>query len=185
MASFQWGKIIVNPGGVKIFSMILTPLIYSIAEGIAFGVLFYAIYLTSALNMQDIIGVFAISAAMFIFSGLIGSLFSIKTTFTIGKILLIASLSYLFILPIFVLIVMFNPIFINQPLVLAVYSIMGFIMLLYIMYDFSVITKINQFAMIVSNKEQIMYSLMFGFKLLIDFVGLVMVMLRIFIAFKK
>jgi xanthine/uracil/vitamin C permease (AzgA family) len=73
--------------------MLLMPLIYSIAEGISFGILFYAISLSANnLNIQDIIGVLAISSAMFLFCGLVGSLFSLKTTFTLGLILLIASL---------------------------------------------------------------------------------------------
>ncbi|GHU50693.1 hypothetical protein FACS189459_5060 [Bacilli bacterium] len=62
--------------------------LYSIGEGIAFGILFFAVHLSSEYDLSGLSFVFLIGGGLFCVSGLIGSILSQKAAFTLGKFLM-------------------------------------------------------------------------------------------------
>jgi FtsH-binding integral membrane protein len=63
--------------------------------------------------------------------------------------------------------------------------IWGFLLILYILYDFSVIKKSDTYLSTTEENIRNNYVLMFGFKLLIDLVGLLWHVVRMFYIFKR
>jgi FtsH-binding integral membrane protein len=81
---------------MKLGTIITMIVLYGIGNGLAFGVLFYAIGQSqSAVNMIDIMTCFLITGLIFGICGTIGTFLSVKFTLSLGKFLMIATFSFL------------------------------------------------------------------------------------------
>jgi FtsH-binding integral membrane protein len=76
-------------------------------------------------------------------------------------------------------------IFGSDKLNLVIWAVWGFLIILYIMYDFSVIKKSQQYIQMTDESTQKKYVFMFGFMLFINLIQLLWLLLRLFIALKR
>jgi FtsH-binding integral membrane protein len=110
---------------------------------------------------------------IFIISGLIGTVLTTKFTLSLGKILVVTTIAFLLVYFIAIMLTMFIPGAATNNFYYLIYAIFGLLMIGYIMYDFSIIKKMDGFVAAQHSEIQKKLVFMFGFKLLIDFVGLV------------
>jgi FtsH-binding integral membrane protein len=161
----------------SIVTILIAIILYSIAEGIAFGILFFAISRSfeETVNLSDLCFIFGIGGGIFLISGFIGTLMSNKTTVTLGKILSIMTIILLLVfLPLMLILAFIPGVQVFSDKLFALYNIIaGVLFILYAAYDFSVIKKMEQYIKLQSDKIQLKYVLMFGFKLLIDLIGII------------
>jgi hypothetical protein len=161
---------------VKLGTIIAMISLYAIANGIMFGILFYAIQHTdgmdSSINMQDFLYCFLITGAVFAICGGVGSILSTRFTLSLGKFLMIATFSLLGFLLIFGLISVFAFHHNFDTLHTVILGVWGLLMIGYIMFDFSVIRKSQSFMDLVDDDMQIKYVFLFGFTLLIDLINM-------------
>jgi FtsH-binding integral membrane protein len=94
----------------KLSTIITMIALYGIANGICFGLLFYAIQHTNNVhvNMSDILYCFLITGCVFAVSGIVGTLLSVKFTLTLGKFLLIATLTFFLVYIILMIVMIFS-----------------------------------------------------------------------------
>jgi FtsH-binding integral membrane protein len=172
MSMYIWTRI----QKVSKYTIISCIVAYGIAEGIAFGVLFYAIGLTvgtesEILSFGDLAYCFLFAGSVFVIAGLVGMALTAKTTFTLGKFIMVMSLIMLLMFPVMLIMYLCGATM-GNGIIYAIYAAMGLLFIGYIAYDFSVISKMSEFDLFSDDKVKLNLTLMFGFKLLIDFVGL-------------
>jgi FtsH-binding integral membrane protein len=81
---------------MKLSTIITMIVLYGIGNGMAFGVLFYAIEQSqSSVDMIDVMTCFLITGLIFGICGTIGTFLSAKFTLSLGKFLLIATFAFL------------------------------------------------------------------------------------------
>jgi FtsH-binding integral membrane protein len=114
---------------------------------------------------------FAIAAVIFTGTGVIGKLISFKTTLTMGKFLMIATFVMLGCIFILSLLSVFG-VMPGTRFMYIYYVLVGILFIGYMLYDFSIISKMDSFALASDSHVKFNITLMMGFKLLIDFVGL-------------
>jgi FtsH-binding integral membrane protein len=162
--------------------------LYSFAQGISFGALFFILDLAQVAGSQyklwDIIYIFAIGGGIFLISGVIGSFLSHKATITLSKFLLYISMSVLVLFVVLMFLAIFG-VFASERFYLILYFLMGVIYILYIMWDFSVIRKSEQFMQMADDKVKLNFVLMFGYKLLVDFIGLIWTLIRLYLMLNR
>jgi FtsH-binding integral membrane protein len=95
--------------------------LYGIGNGLSFGILFYAISLSqSAVNMIDIMLCFLVTCVVFAISGVVGTILSLKFTLSLGKFLMIATMSFIFTFLILMFISLFTNILGDSKINLAI-----------------------------------------------------------------
>jgi FtsH-binding integral membrane protein len=95
---------------MKLSTIITMIILYGVGNGMAFGVLFYAIEQSqSAVNMIDIMTCFLLTGLIFGICGSIGTVLSVKFTMSLGKFLMIATFAFIGIY----LILIFTSLFTN------------------------------------------------------------------------
>lgn len=160
--------------------------LYCLAQGIGFGMLF-------SLFAQDswtLILIFGVSGIMFILCAIIGYFMSANAAFNLMKMLSIGWIAT-FILMILMFIPMIIMLSIGGSYVgfQWYYSlIMGIFCLLfmgYISYDVWMISKTSEFAQIADSRAFNNLSLFFGYRLLIDFVGLFWTIASLILRFRR
>jgi hypothetical protein len=171
--AFQLNKFFAQPNEINNTTLITMMLVYTLAEGASFGVLFtsiqYMLPHQQQYMMQDILGVFIVAAVVFITAGAIGFVSANKENFGLMKFMGILSIALVVLIPI-ILLSMF--VFNITPFMIVLYGIMALLMICYIIYDFIVITRLQTFVQLESNNVTFAFCLLFGFKLLSDFIGL-------------
>jgi len=187
MAMYLFGKMFVAPDKIKYATIIAMLLMYSLAEGFGFGTLFYAVMNTngvSGFEAYDLFIIFGIGAAVFLIAGLIGMFLNSNATMSLGKIIMYMSMALLPIWLVVILLSIFNVGF-SLGMWTAIYSVVALLFVLYIVFDFSTIAKMNQFTSLASTSVQFKMAFLFGFKLLMDFVGLIWMLIRLYLIFKR
>jgi len=174
---------------VKLATLISLVILYSIANGISFALLFYAIKQTnhvihdSSFQVGDICWCFLISGAIFLITGFLGTLLSVRYTLSLAKFLMIATMVFMVCFLVFFIINIFTQL--TTTTFIIIYGIWGFLMILYIMFDFSMIKKSQPFISIQENSIQTKFVWMFGFTLLVDLIQLVWVAIRLYLITRK
>ncbi|MDR2567924.1 MAG: hypothetical protein LBC44_01285 [Mycoplasmataceae bacterium] len=189
MSMVVWAKI----NTVRIGTIITTIVFYSVAEGIGFGILFFAIGLSTEASeiMRDVMLLFLAGGLIFAITGIIGTMLSKKATIGLGKFILIATIAYIVIMLITFIVVIVAAAVGNGAILDAlnsnaflflIFGFEGILFILYIAFDFSSIKKSEAF---INSELSFRYSLIFGYKLLIDLIGLIWVLIRIFLATRR
>lgn len=188
MSFFIWRKI----ERVKKTTIVIMYSLYLLAEGFAFGILFsaFTINFGSAKGIQYLILIFAIGGLAFLIAGVIGQRLSTRATMSLGRFIMFLSIAFLilFFITMIFAIVCYATNGINGALDSWISVIMCFscvLFFLYIMYDISVISKSQIYVGMQENAVQWNYALMFGFILLIDFVGLVWQIAYMFLRYAR
>jgi len=173
---------------VKLGSIIALTTLYGLANGISFGVLFYAVQTTSGVqdnfNVGGLCWCFLIAGGIFLLTGFIGTLLSVRFTLSLGKFLMIATLIY-FVAFLVIVILSICGVVVTDKVFLAIYGIWGFLMCLYVMLDFSMIKKSQPFISMQEDSIQTKFVWMFGFMLLVDLIQLVWVAIRIYLITRR
>lgn len=188
MSFFIWRKIET----VKKSTIAIMYTLYCLAEGFAFGILFSAFTLNfgSAKGIQYLILIFAIGGFAFLIAGLIGHRLSAKQTMSLGKFIMYMSIAFMIMFGV-TLILMIVSICTGgfsgamDSWVTAIMCFSCVLFFLYIMYDISIISKSQAYVGIQENAIQMNYALMFGFVLLVDFVGLVWQIAYMFLRYAR
>lgn len=159
---------------------------YSIAEGISFGIFFFALKLETTYNTLDFLFIFLIVGLIFSITGLIGNLLSNKAFVSFTKFIIIATFSFLAMYLIFFIVSFFafNSKYFNY-MSYIIYGISGILTILYLVWDFAAIRKLDSFVSLKEDAIQRKYVLMFGFKLLIDLIALVWHVIRLYMLIKR
>lgn len=160
--------------------------LYCLAQGIGFGMLFSLF----AEDSWTLILIFGVSGIMFILCAIIGYFMSANAAFSLMKMLSIG-----WIVTFVLMILMFIPMIIMLSIGGSYagfqwyYSlIMGIFCLLfmgYISYDVWMISKTSEFAQIADSRAFNNLSLFFGYRLLIDFVGLFWTIASLILRFRR
>lgn len=169
--------------------------IYTIAEGVGFAALFYAIQYSvyvgySNYNLIDIMFLFAISGLMFAGMAIVGVKLSHRATAKLGHFLLVATIVFILFSLVFSLVFAFTVYSANQSqvLILAIVSVVsGLLNLGYIAYIVSVIKKSTEFLNLNSEtgiKIKRSLGIYFGFWLLVSLVGLLRSLINLYLMFK-
>jgi FtsH-binding integral membrane protein len=94
---------------MKLSTIITMIVLYGVGNGMAFGVLFYAIEQSqSAVSMIDIMTCFLLTGLIFGICGAIGTVLSAKFTMSLGKFLMVATFAFLGIYLILIIMSMFT-----------------------------------------------------------------------------
>jgi FtsH-binding integral membrane protein len=159
---------------VKLATIISMIFLYGIANGISFGILFYAIQVTPDTNvhMVDFLVCFLITCGVFAITGFLGTLLSLRFTLSLGKFIMIATFSFMFIFLILIIVSLFTNILGGDKIQLVIYGIWGGLMILYVLYDFSMIKKSQSFTDLLDSDTQTKFVFMFGFTMLVNLIQL-------------
>jgi hypothetical protein len=103
---------------VKLGTIIGMIFMYGIANGISFGILFYAIQVTpgNTIQMSDFIVCFLITCAIFGITGFLGTLLTVRFTLSLGKFLLIATLAYMVVFFVLIMVSLFTKVLNNDSI---------------------------------------------------------------------
>ncbi|MDR2636589.1 MAG: Bax inhibitor-1/YccA family protein [Mycoplasmataceae bacterium] len=171
---------------IKLALLIWMIVLYAIGNGLSFGVLFYAISLSqSSIDMYDIIICFLLTCGIFAISGTVGTMLSARFTLSLGKFLMIATFAFLISFLILMFISLFTHILGSEKINILIWAIWGVMIILYIMYDLSVISKSQQFIQMSDSPTQTKYVFMFGFMLFVNLIQLFWVMIRLMLSLKR
>lgn len=175
--------------------MVFVISLYTIAEGIGFAALFYAISYSAYVgytnyNLIDIMFLFAIAGLMFTGMAIVGANLSRRATAKLGHFLFVATIVFIIFSLFFSLIFAFTVYSGNQSqvLILAVVSVIsGLLNLGYIAWIVSVIKKTTEFMNLNSEtgiKVKRSLGIYFGFWLLVSLVGLLRNLINLYLLFK-
>lgn len=175
--------------------MIFVISFYTIAEGVGFAALFYAISYSAYIgyttyNLIDIMFLFAIAGLMFTGMAIIGANLSRKATAKLGHFLLVATIIFIVFSLFFSLLFTFTFYSGNQSqiLILVIVSIVsGLLNLGYIVWIVSVIKKTTEFMNLNSEtgiKIKKSLGIYYGFWLLVNLVGLLRNLINLYLMFK-
>jgi hypothetical protein len=129
--------------------------------------------------MRDVMLLFLAGGLIFAITGIIGTMLSKKATIGLGKFILIATIAYIVIMLITFIVVIVAAAVGNGAILDAlnsnaflflIFGFEGILFILYIAFDFSSIKKSEAF---INSELSFRYSLIFGYKLLIDLIGLI------------
>jgi FtsH-binding integral membrane protein len=84
-----------------------------------------------------------------------------------------------------IMVSLFTKVLNNDSIQLWIYGIWGALMILYILYDFSVIKKSQPFMEMLDSQTQTKFVFMFGFMLLVNLIQLFWVVIRIMLRVKR
>jgi FtsH-binding integral membrane protein len=73
----------------------------------------------------------------------------------------------------------------SEKINILIWAIWGVMIILYIMYDLSVISKSQQFIQMSDSPTQTKYVFMFGFMLFVNLIQLFWVMIRLMLSLKR
>jgi hypothetical protein len=146
-------KLFTRAGNVSkglIYSMWL---IYIVAEGLGFGILFLAfmIQFNQSTGILYLTFVFAAGGVAFIIAALIGKSLSTKAMMSLGRFISILSIAFMlifFVLMIATIVTSFTGSFSGDGLFLLIIGLSTLLFLLYMVFDISAISKTQQFLAI-------------------------------------
>jgi hypothetical protein len=154
--------------------------IYILGYSLGFGILFVAIHASypTAKGTFLITLAFAAGGLSFLVAGIIGHRMSNRAAMTMMKFIGMLSIGFFIVFGIFMtlfIVSAFTGAFANvidkfYILLIALSTILFF---LYMIFDFVIINRIQAFVDLADSKIAWNFALMFGFKLLMDLVGLV------------
>jgi FtsH-binding integral membrane protein len=98
---------------------------------------------------------------------------------------MVASFAFIFFMIIMMLVAFLGGSIISEKWSIGINVVFGLLMILYIMFDFSVIKKSESFIQALDSDMQLKFTLMFGFKLLIDLMGLFWTIARFYLMAKR
>lgn len=179
-AMIIWFYISGHNWGIKKY--IFLYLVYCISQGIGFGSLFLMF------NGQELLFIFGLTGVIMLTNGIIAPRLSKKTAYTIQKALMISLISYFLFYGIYFLITMLNSSHAsgesNSYLMIGLTMLMGLIQVLYNVYIFYAISKMDDF-MNASNSYSPTLPLMFGFCLLVSAIGIIKFLASVLLLFRN
>lgn len=152
--------------------------VYIVAEGLGFGLLFLAfmVQFNGQQGILYLIFVFAAGGIAFMIAALIGKSLSTKAMMSLGKFISILSIAFMvmfFVFMIATIVASFTSSFGSEGLFLMIIGLSTILFLLYMVFDISVISKTQQFLTIDNTQLSWTLAMIFGFRLLVDLVGLI------------
>lgn len=152
--------------------------IYVVAEGLGFGMLFlcFMVQFEMQQGILYLMFVFAAGGVAFLIAALIGKSLSNRATMALGKFISMLSIAFMvmfFVFMIATLIVSLTGSFASDGLFLMIIGLSTILFLLYMVFDISAISKTQQFIGIDNTQINWTLAMMFGFRLLVDLVGLI------------
>lgn len=153
-------------------------LIYIVAEGLGFGILFLAFMVQ--FNQQQgilyLVFIFAAGGVAFVIASLIGKALSANATINLGKFIGLLSIVFFIMFFVFMIATIVSSLsgtFGGDGLYLMIIGISTILFLLYLVFDISTISKTQQFISIDNAQLNWTLAMIFGFRLLVDLVGLI------------
>ncbi|MDR3257434.1 MAG: hypothetical protein LBT17_01410, partial [Mycoplasmataceae bacterium] len=175
------GKFFLNMGQVKKSLVLSMWAIYIIAEGAGFGILFTAFYAQFGLSkgVSYLLLIFAAGGVAFLICALIGKSLSTKQMISFGKFVGYMSIGFMIVFAMCMLAMMIT-LFIpgaggwmGGGMWTLIIGLSTLLFLFYTIFDVSMISKTQQF--IATDDRNIVWNIgmIFGFRLLVDLVGLI------------
>jgi uncharacterized membrane-anchored protein len=154
-----------------------------VAEGLGFGLLFLAFIINFATENSStkgifyLIFVFAAGGLAFIIASFIGKAISDKAAISLAKFTAILSIGFMIVMFVFLITALVVAIvssqFNNDVLFLIIIGLSTVLFLLYLVLDMKSIAKTQQFLNVDNAALTSKLGMIFGFRLLVDLVGLV------------
>jgi hypothetical protein len=174
------GKFFLNMGQVKKSLVWSMWIVYIIAEGAGFGILFTAFCVQFSIDkgILYLLLIFAAGGVAFLICALIGKSLSTKQMLSFGRFVGYMSIGFMVVFGICMLIMMImmfipNVGWAGGAMWTLIIGLSTLLFLFYMIFDVSMISKTQQF--IATDDKNVVWTvgMIFGFRLLVDLVGLI------------